>query len=117
MLKLSPRYTSKFVSCPSCSRVYVTLRILHDSKDLFDISCAQHNSTDKAISAVSVICYEFEMTGRHEFDWIAGNENFADVGTKLDSWLTNAHRLLLTSRLLLILHPSLPIHLADCAFR
>ena len=76
----------------------IDLKLLLDSRDLFESISTCRNSTDRSIRAdVSVIRYEFETHHINRIIWIPGKANLADPATKPGSPLTSALQLSLFS--------------------
>lgn len=68
----------------------IATMVIVDSKDLFHALSSKRNTTDKSVRAdVNSMRFYFE-TSIDIFAWIPGALNPADVGTKLDSPLTEA---------------------------
>ncbi|PXF43473.1 hypothetical protein BWQ96_06766 [Gracilariopsis chorda] len=76
----------------------VSLAVVMDSKDFFDIISTCRNASDHSIRAdVSVIRYELETQNVNRKVWVPVNCNLANPLTKLNSPLNQALELLLFS--------------------
>lgn len=77
-------------------QMHLSLRVVVDSKDLFESLTTCHVPTDKSIRYdVADIRYNFETKRISEMVWVPGASNLADVLTKKDSRVTDALQILL----------------------
>lgn len=81
-----------------CLGIDVELTVVLDSKDLFDCLYKQRSNFDMFIRAgLRAIRHEIEMSSVRRFIWILSRENLAEPGSKSNSPLADALRLLMTT--------------------